>query len=217
MIGRSLRKLVSLLLMLLGALFVSGTVDITPIIGAPQIDYPGFDHRLPFWPQLALHWIGVGGGGAVLVALGMLAWTDVANLAPSPRRAAVVYVSWLALIAGVRLASFLAWGTMGPLHVQQPIVRLALANGLISATTIALAWVLLSLALARASGTRWRRGVSAFIGTAAGLAAVMLGITVATGLPPRPIIMNWWPYIVILAPAVALLAALTVRLQAPAP
>ena len=45
----------------------------------------------------------------------------------------------------------------------------------------------------------------------------MLIIAAATGLPLRPIIANWWPYLAILAPAAALLAALTVRAEAPKP
>lgn len=217
MIGRSLRKLVSLLLLLLGAMFLSGVVDITPEIGAPQIDYPGFDYGLPFWPQLALHWVFLGGGGALLAALGMIAWSDEAIGGPSLRRTAFIGVSWFLITGGLRLAGFLAWGTMGPLHVQQPIFRFALTNGLISAAAITGAWFALSFVLSRSYSAPWRRGSVALVGTGAGFAAVMLAIAAATGLPLRPIIANWWPYLAILAPAAALLAALTVRAEAPKP
>lgn len=217
MIGRSLRKLVSLFLLLLGAMFVSGVVDITPGIGAPQIDYPSFDYRLPFWPQLALHWVALGGGGALLAALGMIAWGDEATRAPDLRRTAFVGASWFLITGGLRLAGLLAWGTMGPLHVKQPIFRFALTNGLISAAAITAAWVALSLALSRAWSAPWRRSAATLVGTGAGFAAVMLATAAATGLPLRPIIANWWPYVAILAPAAALLAALTVHAEAPKP
>lgn len=215
MIARSLRKLVSLLLMLLGAMFVSSVVDITPEIGAPQIDYPSFDYRLPFWPQLALHWVALGGGGALLAALGVIAWTDEATGRTDLRRTAFVGASWFLIIGGLRLAGFLAWGTMGPLHVQQPIFRFALTNGLISAAAITGAWVALSLILGRARSPPWRRSGAALLATAGGFSAVLLATAVATGLPLRPIIANWWPYLAILAPAAALLTALTVRGEAP--
>jgi len=217
MIAHSLRKLVSFLLLLLGAMFVSGAIDITPVIGAPQIDYPSFDYRLPFWPQLALHWVAIGGGGALLAALGMIAWTNEVGRDPGLRRTALIGASWFVVVGGFRLASFLAWGTMGPLHVPQPIFLFALTNGLISAAAITGAWVGLSLALSRAWSGPWRRSGAAFVGTGAGFATVMLAIAAATGLPLRPIISNWWPYIAILAPAVALLAALTARVETSTP
>lgn len=217
MIRRSLRKLVSLLLMLLGAMLLSGVVDITPKIGAPQIDYPGFDYRLPFWPQLALHWVALGGGGALLAALGVIAWSDEATRAVALRRTAFIGASWFVIIGGLRLASFLAWGTMGPLHEQQPNFQFALINGLISGAAITGAWVALSLVLSRAWSAPWPRSGAALVGTGVGFTALMLATAAATGLPLAPIIANWWPYIAILAPAAALLAAMTVRAEAPKP
>jgi len=217
MIGRPLQKVVSLLGMLLGGIFVSGVVDITPEIGAPQIDYPGFDYDLPFWPQLALYWVAIGGGGALLAALGMIAWSGQATQSPGLRRTAIVAASWFSITGGLRLAGFLAWGTMGPLHVQQPIFRFAVTNGLISASAITAAWVALSLALSRVWSAPWRRSGAALVATGVGFAAVMLATSAATGLPLRPIIANWWSYIAVLASAAALLVALTVRADAPKP
>ena len=71
--------------------------------------------------------------------------------------------------------------------------------------------------MAGGSAARASRGSATLVGTGAGFAAVMLIIAAATGLPLRPIIANWWPYLAILAPAAALLAALTVRAEAPKP
>ena len=153
MLGRSLRKPISALLMMVGALLVSGLVDMTPMIGSPQIDYPSFNLELPFWPQLALNWVAVGGGSILLVALGMLAFSDEPVPTLSLARTAVVALSWFSVISGLKLASFLAWGTMGPLNVQQPIFRFALTNGLVSAALVTLAW----LAASRATSKCQRR------------------------------------------------------------
>ncbi|MDP2765421.1 MAG: hypothetical protein Q8O54_11370 [Brevundimonas sp.] len=218
MFGRSLRKLISALLMMVGALLLSGQVDMTPVIGSPQIDYPAFNFELPFWPQLVLSWVVIGGGATLLVALGMLAWNDEPVPALGLARTVIVAVSWFAVIAGLQLASFLAWGTMGPLNVQQPIFRFALTNGLISAALITLAWFFAGRILRKLPNPGpWRRGSWMLIGTGVGFSTAMLVIAIATGLPIPSLVSHWWPLIMIISPAAGLLSSLTWRGSAAAP
>lgn len=218
MLGRSLRKLFSALLMAIGALLVSGLVDMTPMIGSPQIDYPSFDIDLPFWPQLALNWVAIGGGAILLVALGMLAFSDEPVSPLSVARTAVVTVSWFAVISGLKLASFLAWGTMGILNVQQPIFRFALTNGLISAALITLAWLAASRAFQSAQNLGpWHRGAWMLVGTTATFSLAILTLATGTGLPLQPLAAYWWPFIAIIGPAAGLLASLTWRSRTPTP
>lgn len=218
MLGRSLRKLFSALLMVVGALLVSGLIDKTPMIGSPQIDYPSFNLDLPFWPQLALDWVAIGGGALLLAALGMLAWNDEPVPLLSPGRTAVVAASWFAVISGLQLASFLAWGTMGPLNVQQPIFRFALTNGLISAALITLVWLAASRALQSAKDVGpWRRGAWMLFGTSAAFSLAIFALAIGTGLPWQPLAAYWWPFIVIIGPAAGLLASFTWRSETPTP
>lgn len=212
MLGRSLRKLIATLLMMVGALLVSGLVDMTPVIGSPQMDYPSFNLDLPFWPQLALQWVAIGGGAILLVALGMLAFSDEPIPTLSLAYTAMVAVSWFAVISGLKLAGFLAWGTMGLLNVQQPIFRFALTNGLISAALVTLAWWAASRALQRAKNVGpWYRGASMLVGASATFTLAILALALATGLPLQPLAAYWWPFIAIIGPAAGLLAALTWR------
>ncbi|AYG94123.1 hypothetical protein D8I30_02165 [Brevundimonas naejangsanensis] len=218
MLGRSLRKLISAVLMMVGALLVSGLVDMTPMIGSPQIDYPGFNPYLPFWPQLALNWVAIGGGATLLVALGMLAWSDEPVPTLSLARTAVVPVSWFAVISGLKLAGFLAWGTMGPLNVQQPIFRFALTNGLISAALITLAWLAARRAIQSAKNIGpWLRGAWMLVGTSATFSLAILALALGTGLPLQPLAADWWPLIAIIGPAAGLLAFFTWRSNTPIP
>ena len=121
-------------------------------------------------------------------------------------------VSVFAVVGGLRLAEFLAFGTMGPLYVQQPIFRFALTQGLISAFVVTSEWVVASLALAWAHNRLpWISPVVALVGAGLGFGVAMLGIAAASGLPLHQTFANWWPVILILAPAVALLVALTRR------
>lgn len=217
MLGKSFRKLGALLLLLIGVMFVRSVIDATPVIGSPQIDYPGFDFDLPFWPQLGLHWLLFGAAGGLLVALAMLAWSDEPPGRPGLRRVAMVWTLWVAAVSGFQLANFLAWGTMGPLNVQQPIFRFALVNGLISATVITLQWTLASALLWRAV-----RDVSAFKSAAVGFGlvfasftSVALAVMVLTGLPPLRLLGDLLPAVAILALATALLVGLTPRAQLP--
>jgi|GEM_PF-1881179 hypothetical protein len=216
MSGHTLRKPVSALLVIVGALLVSTQVDMTPVIGAPQIDYPGFNIYLPFWPQLALSWIALGGGGVLLVALGMIAWSDAPVARLSVARAAMVALSWFVVIGGLKLAGFLTGGTMGPLTVQQPILRFALTNGLISAALITSAWFVASQALQAAVnvGPR-RRGLWMLVGASATFSAAILALALLTGLPLQPLAAHWWPFIVIIGPAAGLLGYFTYRSVAP--
>lgn len=212
MIGRSLRKLVSLLFIVLGAMFLAGSIDITPVIGSPQVDYPAFDYRLPFWPQLALVWLVMGVGGGLLAALGILGWSNEPVRPPSLQRAAVVAGLLFGFVGGLRLAEFFAFGTMGPLHVQQPTFRFAVTQGLISAAVVTSEWIIASLALARAdSRAPWIRSLVALIGAGLGFFAAMLVIAAATGLPLQSTLVSWSPVILILASVAALLVALTRR------
>ena len=218
MLGRSLRKPISALLMMVGALLVSGLVDMTPMIGSPQIDYPSFNLELPFWPQLALNWVAVGGGSILLVALGMLAFSDEPVPTLSLARTAVVALSWFSVIGGLKLASFLAWGTMGPLNVQQPIFRFALTNGLVSAALVTLAWLAASRALQSVKDVGpWHRGAWMLAGTSAMFSLAILGLALGTGLPLPPLAVYWWPFIAIIGPAAGLLAAFTWRSRTPTP
>ena len=130
------KRTICLVFMLLGGGFVSNEVDITPIIGSPQIDYPDFNPAWPFWPQLLASWFVFGVGGALAAALAMAFWTGDATPLPDWRRLGRVWATWFALVGGLQLAGFLAGGTMGPLGAPQPIVRFALANGAVSASTI---------------------------------------------------------------------------------
>lgn len=212
MIGRSLRKLIALLFVVLGGTLVSGSVDITPVIGSPQIDYPAFDFRLPFWPQLVVDWLVVGGGGGLLAALGLLAWSDEPVQAPSLPRTAILGAALFAAIGGLRLAEFLAFGTMGPLHVQQPIFRFAVTQGLISAVVVTLEWIIASSVLAQPRREAfWLAPLTALISTGLAFLALILGIAGTTGLPLLRTFANWSPVIVILAPAAAMLVALARR------
>lgn len=217
MLGRSLRKLISALLMIVAAQLISGQVDMTPVIGSPQIDYP-FNYELPFWPQLIVSWVAVGGGSALLVALGMYAWGDEPVPVLSFARTAMVAVSWFAIIGGLKLAGFLAWGTMGPLYVQQPIFRFALVNGLISSALVTLMWLGAGLALRAAARLGpWRRGAWIGVGTGATFSAAILAAVLVTGLPLPPQIAFWWPFIAFLGSVSGLLASLTWRGVASAP
>lgn len=212
MLVRAFRKLFSALSMVIGALLVGALVDMTPMIGSPQIDYPQFDFDLPFWPQLALEWIVVGGGGVLLAALGMLAWSDQPVPVLSLGRTATAAASWFAVISGLQLAKFLAWGTMGPLNVQQPIIRFAITNGLICAVLITLAWLAASRALQGLGEIGpWHRGAWMLVGASAALSLAIPAIGITTGLPLKPLTAHWWPFIVIIGPAAGLLASLTWR------
>lgn len=218
MLGRSLRKLFSALFMVIGALLLSGLVDMTPMIGSPQIDYPSFNIDLPFWPQLALNWVAIGGGAILLVALGMLAFSDEPVSPLSLARTAVVAVSWFAVISGLKLASFLAWGTMGMLNVQQPIFRFALTNGLFCAALITLAWLAASRALQSAKNVGpWRRFSSMLVVTSATSSLAILALVLGTGLPLQPLATYWWPFVAIIGPAAGLLASFTWRSRTPIP
>lgn len=198
--------------MVIGALLVSGLVDMTPMIGSPQIDYPTINLDLPFWPQLALSWVAVGGGAILLVALGMLAFSAEPVSPLSLARTAVVAVSWFAVISGLKLASFLAWGTMVTLNVEQPIFRFAFTNGLISAALITLAWLAASRALQGAKNVGpWHRGAWMLVGTSATFSLAILALAIGTGLPLQPLAAYWWPFIVIIGPAAGLLASFTWR------
>lgn len=211
MIGRSLRKLVSFMFILLGAMFVAGSVDVTPVIGSPQIDYPAFDYHLPFWPQLALDWLVMGGGGGLLAALGILGWSDEPARPPSLQQVVVLAGALFGSVGGLRLADFFAFGTMGPLHVQQPIFRFAVTQGLISALVITAEWIVASLLLARVRiASPWIRAVAAIVSVGLGFLAAMLVIAAATGLPLQPTLANWWPVLLILASAAAVLVMLAV-------
>jgi len=207
MSGYSLRKLLSLLLILVGANLVSTMVDITPVIGSPQIDYPGFDYALPFWPQLSIHWVLFGLGGGLLTTLALVAWSDEAIQTPTPARLALVWASCFAVISAVHLAGFMVFGTMGPLHVQQPIFRFALTNGLMSATLIAIPWLLICAGIAR-FGRRplaLKQVAGAGAATAiAGVVAVIL-LSSATGLPVLKMLNFWWPAFIVLSAITALL------------
>lgn len=218
MLGRSLRKSISALLIMVGALLVSGLVDMTPMIGSPQIDYPSFNPDLPFWPQLAFNWVAIGGGGILLVALGMIAFGDEPAPTLSLARTAVAAVSWFAVISGLQLASFLAWGTMGPLDVQQPIFRLALTNGLVSAALVTLAWLAASGALQSAKDVGpWHRGAWVLVGTSAMFVLAILGLALGTGMSLRSLAAYWWPIVATVGPAAGLLASFTWRSPAPRP
>jgi hypothetical protein len=142
----------------------------------------------------------------------MLAWTDRPVRAPDLRRVAWAGAWLFAAIAAQRLAEFHVYGTMGPLGVQQPIFRLALTNGLVSAAVIILAWIGASLVLARPRRrVPWFRPAWTLAGTAIVCLAVILGVAVAAGLPLQRTFAYWWPAIPFLAPAAALLVALTGR------
>lgn len=217
MLGRSQRKPFSGLTIVVGAFLVSGLVDTTPMIGTPQVDYP-FNLDLPFWPQLALAWVAIGGGASLLAALGMLAWSDEPVAPLSLARTAVVAASWFAVISGLKLASFLAWGTMGPLNLQQPIFRFALTNGLISAALVTLVWLAASRALQCANDVGpWRRGAWMFVGTTAAFSLAISALAIGTGLPWQPTAAYWWPFIVIIGSAAGLLASFTWRSGTPTP
>lgn len=216
MFGRSLRKLFAALSMALGALLVMAIVDVTPVIGSPQIDYPSFDVDLLFWPQLALLWVAYVGGGILLAGLGMLAWSNEPTARVSLAQTVRAAVFWFAVISGVKLASFLAWGTMGPLDVPQPIVRFALTNGLISAALITLAWLAAGRALQglKTVGPS-RRGVSMLLVTSATFSLAIIALALGAGLPMEPLIAYWWPFVAIIAVVSGLLASFTWRVTTP--
>lgn len=207
MIERLPQKLVSALLGLLGALIVSNMVDMTPVVGSPQIDYPSLNYKLPFWPQLALAWTVIGLGGALITAIGMAVWVEGPANGLNGRRTALIAATWFVILAGTTLAGFLRYGTMGPLYVQQPIFRFALVNGLVSTAVITAMWGAVSLTLVRWSRlTPMRRAVEAFIGVWIGFGLAVLMIALVTGLPALSTVLHWWPAIAFLACTIALLA-----------
>ena len=212
-LGRSLRKLVAILFVILGAKLVSTMVDTTPFLGSPQLDYPAMNTDLPFWPQFALLWVIIGLGGGLLAALGMLAWSDEAIEAPNLPRAITIAAASLVLVAGFQLAGFLANGTMGPLYVQQPIVRFALVNGAITSVIITLAWSAACVVVGRISSGLGKpmAFVVSLTGTGLTIVSLILGIALSTGLPPGLTLAWWWPGALILAASVALLVALVPR------
>lgn len=216
MISRSLRKLAALSGIIVGVLLVRGLIDATPVIGSPQIDYPGFDPNLPFWPQQILALGVLGGGGGFIAALGMLAWEDEGIPAPNLRRIVVIGAMTFSLVAGLQLASFIALGTMGPLNTQQPILRFALTNGLVSGLFIVTAWTFAAWML-----RRWRsrmQGPSRFILPIASICLALIAFAVVSalfaGLPLWPVAAFWWPAIPIVALPAALLVALIIRPEA---
>ena len=96
-------ELIALLAVILGAKLVSTMVDDTGFGVAPA-GLSGLYMDQPFWPQFALLWVVVGLGGGLIVALGLLAWSDEAVERPGWRRAAIIAVACLVLIAGFQLA-----------------------------------------------------------------------------------------------------------------
>ena len=213
MISRSLRKLAALSAIIVGVMLVRGLVDATPVIGSPQIDYPGFDRSLPFWPQQILAFGVMGAGGSLVAALGMLAWEDEGIPAPNLRRIAQIGAMTFSLAAGLQLALFLALGTMGPLNTQQPILRFALTIGLASGLVIVTAWIFAAWMLGRRRSRT--QGPSRFFVPVATMCMALMAFVVVTalfaGLPLLPVAAFWWPAIPIFAVPAALLVALILR------
>ncbi|NBB53426.1 hypothetical protein GVN24_34680 [Rhizobium sp. CRIBSB] len=204
--ARPVQRIISGVVAAMAALTLSSLVDMTPVIGSPQIDYSAFDIDLPFWPQLALWWVVIGIGGSFLLALAMLAWDEKPSLPLA--RAAVVAALWFGAISLVKLATFLAWGTMGPLGIQQPVFRFALINGLISAALITLVWLLVGHALQRiGSVSPWRRAAMALIGSTTVLLLAIIALALWTGLPLQPVIWFWGPPVAVVGLVAALLAS----------
>lgn len=198
MIGRYARKLAALILMLIGAILVSGVVSTTPVVGPPQFDYPFHDNEFPFWSELTLDWIAAGGGGVLLVALGMCAWDDKGAGRPGLMRALLVGALWFALIAAFRMGLGSA-------------PRWALVNGVVSSALITLFWAIASFGLVRARGDRLQRAVVALVGSAVVFATAMAGVALVTGMPLGRLASFWWPLVAIISLAAALLMSLTVR------
>jgi hypothetical protein len=149
---RWVRKVLASLVMLIGAGPVSGAVDKTPIIGSPQIDYPGIDLHGPLWAQYVelcavLAVMAIVGG--LLAAAGMIVFSDTRPATPTWRRLRFVWTAWAIPIACLWLLNFAAFGTMGPLYVPQPIIRFALVNGVLSATIITATWAATCVLLER--------------------------------------------------------------------
>jgi hypothetical protein len=213
LMGRSLRKLIALLFVLLGAQCVRSMVDMTPWLGSPQLDYPVFDLDQPFWPQLALLWVMMGVGGGLLTALGILAWSDEPIERPGGLRTFIIAAACFVLVAGIQFAGFVAYGTMGPLHVQQPVLRLALVNGAVSSLVITVMWSLACVVVGGANRALSRPKVvlaSLAVVSAAALAVIIV-IALATGLLWRAMVGWWWSGALFLGMAAALLTALVPR------
>jgi hypothetical protein len=210
--GRAARRLIGVVAMLLGGMMIRGMIDATPLIGSPQIDYPGLNLDWPFWPQLALQWLTVGLTAAVVVALGMTAWSDGQN-GPTLKRVALVWAAWFTMIALASLLMFMTFGTMGPLHVQQPIYRFSLINAALSATLIATIYCLVCLVLHRTSalgGTAIRATVAFFV-TAAFFSLAVVTIAVPSGMPLGRVFGYFLSGIAVFAAAISFLVAIQPR------
>jgi len=138
--------------MLFGGGMVSGAVDATPVVGSPQIDYVGINLHGP----LSAQYVGLLSVfavmeivGGLLAAVGMIMFLDKRAAGPTWRRLSSIWGAWAIPIACARLLEFLAFGTMGPLGVRQPVVRFALVNGALSATIIVSLSAALMAVLAR--------------------------------------------------------------------
>lgn len=211
MIRTGLRRIAALLLTLLGAMMLRAVVDATPVIGSPQIDYPGLNIYWPFWPQFAVLWVTLGLGGGLLAALGPAAWSGKPLPVGDLRHLARLWAIWFAVIAGAGFAMFLAYGTMGPLGVPQPILRFAVVNGAVSATVIAALHELVGRWLRRMAPGRpaWRDAIEILVIAMAAYACIVLVIVVAGRLPLRQSLAIYLPAAAYLTSAVTLLAVLT--------
>ena len=129
----------AVIMIVIGGGQVSNAIDVTPVIGSPQIDYPGFDPLGPLW-KLYLMLATIAFVAGLLAAFGMITFAGKRGPPATWRRLRLAWLAWLIPIAGLRLLEFTAFGMMGPLHVPQPIIRFALVNGVLSATIIVSLW-----------------------------------------------------------------------------
>lgn len=196
------RRLVALLFMVIGSSLTAATVDITPLIGSPQIDYPAYNFSWPFWPQLAIQWLLVGLGGGLIAASAMDLW-PADNQPLTGGRLAMVWCGWFAFRAGLSLLGFVIFGTMGPLGMPQPIFRFALVNGAVSATVIAAAYLFRHRL--SAPGRRRLHPVTVLIAAIFVESSIVLGVSLVGRLPVLDALERFWPFGAIVAVSLAIL------------
>lgn len=172
------RRIACALLSGFGILLVSSTVDRTPVIGSPQFCGTGvfIDRDAPVWSQFALYALLLAGGGAVIAAIALHAWSNRPVVGPRWRRTLMVAMITAPCVGALMLAQFLAWGTQGPIGQPQPILRFAAINGVISGLLLGLAYAAVDMA----PSIRGRFG--AFLAWGLGAAATMATVIVVMAL-----------------------------------
>jgi len=166
-VGQWLGLVGAVLLIAFGLHVVSAAVDTAPYVGTPQIDYPGLNIDLPFWPQFLFYTGGLGLAGAVITAFGLLQM-------PGNLR-----VAWLgALLWAAVLILRLAWDLAfyaPPWETAETVwrARYAAVNGLVSAGMVLACHATLGPLLRSGAGTpRWMR----FLLWSGGVAALLLAV-----------------------------------------